>query len=64
MEHSSTPPKNRPIISIPKDVDMWSDSTEATNRRAKANSLVKVFRKLAREAKIPKGWTVEIHGGD
>ena len=58
------PPKNCPVVSIPKEVDMWSDTPEAETRRAIASRLVHDFRNIAKEAHIPKGWTVEIHGGD
>lgn len=57
------PRKNCPVISIPKDIDMWTDSPEAEVRRAKAQNLVKEFRALAQKVDIPLGWTVEIHGG-
>ena len=59
---TSKPPKGRAIISIPKEVDMWSSGVEAERRRKKAHDLVKKFSKLAREERIPEGWTVEIHG--
>jgi len=41
---------------------MWSSGVEAERRRKKAHDLVKKFSKLAREERIPEGWTVEIHG--
>lgn len=57
------PRKNTPVVSIPKDIDMWSDTNEAEVRRAKAQKLVKEFRTLAQKVDIPLGWTVEIFGG-
>ena len=58
------PPKGCPVVSIPKDIDMWSETDDAEVRRAIASRLVNDFRKIAKEAHIPKGWVVEIHGGD
>lgn len=50
-------------VTIPKEVDMWSETPEASARCAKARKLLKEFRTLAQKEGIPLGWTVEIYGG-